>query len=487
MVRLLTKPTKSNTALASDDRTWAAALTQQWCWWQYQSQPLAAAYNWTTSDTVSMVIKVAENAAQVDTHLAYVVRVVSGDGGTIRGVIGLYHATSTEYPTSLATIATRIHSARTDGATNFSSQIGDRIIIEIGVHGVTPTLDIVRMRWGDPSATADYALTADLTTDLDPWVELSRTVVFGQIVGVGQATETDTPQIILWRPKNRSAKQTAETDSVQVMARAKYKAIGIQAENDSVFSIVPYVVKNVAVGQIGETDLSQIVGKLKQRLIGQTTETDASQVITPAKVKIVVVEQVGETELAQSLFPNKRVSVVQAVETDLSQIVGKLKSKAVAQTTEADSTQSLSILKRLPVGQVAETDLAQSVSITKKFPVGQITETDFAQDFNALKIKQIGQSQETDSAQKIVEFGALVVGQAAEADAAQTVSISKWLEIGQIVETDLAQPVSISKWIPVDQVIETDLAQVIELKPYYKSLGHNMLAGVGEGIGRGAG
>src|SRR4030067_414073 len=179
LVRLPCFTAKQNTALTQASATWAATTTQQWCWRQWQSDVLKYAYAWTTADTVSMVIKVAESAAQVDSHLAYVIRVVSGDGTVIRGVIGLYHDTSLEYPTSLAAIATRIHDARTAGATTFSSQVGDRIIIAIGHHGVTPSLALVYHNYGDPSATADYALTAGLTTDLVPWVQLSRTVEFG--------------------------------------------------------------------------------------------------------------------------------------------------------------------------------------------------------------------------------------------------------------------------------------------------------------------
>jgi hypothetical protein len=180
LVRLPCYKGKKNTALATDARTWPATTTQQWCWWQYQSLELLEAYSWTTADTVSMVIgKCGEpSALTADTHLAYVIRVVSNDGSVIRGVIGLYHATSTEFP-DVASAATRIHSARTGGATNFSSQIGDRIIIEIGLHGVTPAAVSVQMRKGDPTAVSDFALTAGLTTDLDSWVELSRTVVLG--------------------------------------------------------------------------------------------------------------------------------------------------------------------------------------------------------------------------------------------------------------------------------------------------------------------
>lgn len=191
LVRLPCFTAKQNTALATDTRLWPATATQQWCWWQFQSEPLREPYSWLATDTVSMVIgKCAETTVSGDTHLAYVVRVVSGDGSVVRGVIGLYHSTSTEYPL-VASAATRIHNARTNGATAFSSQAGDRIIIEIGLHGVTPAAENIQMRKGDPSATADFALTAGLTTDLCPWVQLSRTVAFGQPVGDAAITLPD--------------------------------------------------------------------------------------------------------------------------------------------------------------------------------------------------------------------------------------------------------------------------------------------------------
>ncbi len=180
LVRLPTFTIKQNTALATDTRTWAATSTQQWCWFQFQSKQLLEAYNWTTSDAISMVLgKCGEQATGTDTHLNYCIRVVSADGSTIRGIIGAVQASpGDEYPL-IASAATRIRNASTNGATNFSSQAGDRIIIEIGVHGVTPTASNVQHRIGDPSGTSDFALTTGLTTDLCSWVELSRTVLFG--------------------------------------------------------------------------------------------------------------------------------------------------------------------------------------------------------------------------------------------------------------------------------------------------------------------
>lgn len=178
LVRLPCFTAKQNTALATTQMTWPATLTQQWCWWQFQSEILKYGYSWTTAEVIKMVIgKCAETTTQGDTHLAYVIRIVSGDGSVIRGVIGLYHATVSEFP-AMASACTRIHN-RTNGATAFDSEPGDRIIVEIGLHGVTPAMQLIQMRIGDPSATGDFTLTAGLTTDLCPWIELAQTVEFG--------------------------------------------------------------------------------------------------------------------------------------------------------------------------------------------------------------------------------------------------------------------------------------------------------------------
>lgn len=86
LVRLPTLTTKQDTALTTSQRTWPSTATQQWAWFQFQSEQLLSAYSWTTADTVSMVLgKLAETTNGGDTHLAYIVRVVSSDGATERG------------------------------------------------------------------------------------------------------------------------------------------------------------------------------------------------------------------------------------------------------------------------------------------------------------------------------------------------------------------------------------------------------------------
>jgi hypothetical protein len=178
IARHLSLTTKSNTALTTSQLTWPATATQQWLWWQFQTDTLASGFSFLTSHTISMVIgKCAETSSGGDSHLAFSLRVVSGDGATVRGTLLLYHTTSTEFPLR-ASAATRIHSARAFTSA-VTAQAGDRLVLEIGLHGVTPAAELIDMRIGDPSATADFALTAALTTDLCPWWEVSPTLTFG--------------------------------------------------------------------------------------------------------------------------------------------------------------------------------------------------------------------------------------------------------------------------------------------------------------------
>jgi hypothetical protein len=47
-----------------------------------------------------------------------------------------------------------------------------------GILNIMVRADTVTLRFGDPTGTADFALTGDLTTDLCPWVELSANLTF---------------------------------------------------------------------------------------------------------------------------------------------------------------------------------------------------------------------------------------------------------------------------------------------------------------------
>jgi len=165
---------KANTALTTLSSVPGGTVTQQYRYGCFVSDTFNVAQ--TIAGTCSLVVgKCAETTTSGDAHLAFALRVTTGSG-THRATLATVMATSTEFPL-IASAATRIHSAI--AVTSFSAAAGDRLVLEIGVHGVTPANEIMQMRIGDPTATADFALTSGLTTDLCPWIELSQTVTFG--------------------------------------------------------------------------------------------------------------------------------------------------------------------------------------------------------------------------------------------------------------------------------------------------------------------
>ncbi len=174
----------TNTALASQAAVFLSTANRADAWRQWTSEPLTEPYSFTGSHTASLVMRCVESVAQVDAHIACVVRVVSGDGATVRGTLLSHLTASTEYAT---TASTRILSALTLSAV--SALAGDRIVVELGSYGVTPsTAGTATLRYGTPSATADFALTANLTTDLVPWLELSATPNFDTVAEAGSAS-----------------------------------------------------------------------------------------------------------------------------------------------------------------------------------------------------------------------------------------------------------------------------------------------------------
>lgn len=170
--RMPTATTKAqNSALGDFIHSFPSTATQDMCFAQWVSEPIEA-YDFLVTDTWKFVVRNVEDSLSVDANTAIAVRVVSGDGSTVRGVL-LSTATGGEFAVAAATCAGGSTCAAVSALT------GDRIVIELGAHGVTPsTAYTATMRFGDPAATADFGWTGGLTTDLCPWVELSPTLTF---------------------------------------------------------------------------------------------------------------------------------------------------------------------------------------------------------------------------------------------------------------------------------------------------------------------
>lgn len=178
---------KSNTALANGTArvTAVSGAIRDVCDTVFVSDTIAA--QTIAVGTFSAVIKTIESTSTANGWLQIFIRVISGDGTVERGVIYAGSTSTTtgvttagaenqEYP--ITTAATRIKNAI--ATTAVTSLAGDRICIELGSrYNSAATNSTFTLKYGDPSATADYALTAALTTDLCPWVELSQTLTFG--------------------------------------------------------------------------------------------------------------------------------------------------------------------------------------------------------------------------------------------------------------------------------------------------------------------
>lgn len=147
----------------------------------------------TITGTFSAVISALESATTADMWFQVMIRVLSEDGTTVRGTLYAGStATSASATTTVenaeygTTFSTRIKSAI--ALSSVAASAGDRISIEIGIRGAgTTSTDTFSHRYGDATATADFALTAALTTSLDPWVELSQTLTFMPVVSAGAA------------------------------------------------------------------------------------------------------------------------------------------------------------------------------------------------------------------------------------------------------------------------------------------------------------
>lgn len=139
---------------------------------QFVSDPLFRQRVRIDARNFSMVVgKCSEGATTANAHLAYSIRVISQDGGTVRGTLRSSFTTISEFPL-VASAATRIISA--GAVTALTVQTGDRLVLEVGIRASAPTAaGSGSIRTGFDAAS-DFALTSGLTTDLNSWCEFAQ-------------------------------------------------------------------------------------------------------------------------------------------------------------------------------------------------------------------------------------------------------------------------------------------------------------------------
>ena len=161
---------KSNTALAN--KSFSTSGAGLWSVAQFVSAPFDH-YHFTTSDYVSLVVKGHQASVRYNAALAFSLRVVSNDGSTARG--SLKDAVDGEELSNTA--CTRVIDSQTVNA--LACTAGDRLVVEVGIEiSYEDLVGCCYLAFGDPTATADFAATSGLTTDLCPWFSLSPTLTF---------------------------------------------------------------------------------------------------------------------------------------------------------------------------------------------------------------------------------------------------------------------------------------------------------------------
>lgn len=166
----LSKRKSVATALADSAAiTVPITTTQQILAYQFVSNQIFNPVRLDASVTLSMVLRGLENATTTNVFLAYVLRAFSADGLTALATLASSMTNAgTEF---VATAATRIFNAIALTAATLNQPW--RLVIDVGGHAQAPTVaGTYTYRAGNNAAT-DFALTSALTTDLNPWIELS--------------------------------------------------------------------------------------------------------------------------------------------------------------------------------------------------------------------------------------------------------------------------------------------------------------------------
>lgn len=153
----------------------------------------------TISGTFTAVFRCLESAATADLSLQVALYLISEDGTTLQSTLyGGHTSALTATVGALGEELGTTSSTRIMPSTALSSQTcvtGDRLMAMVGyrAHNTSATSFNIVMRLGD-NAASDFALTSGLTTDLNPWIELSGNLRFvappppPRMVAVGRST-----------------------------------------------------------------------------------------------------------------------------------------------------------------------------------------------------------------------------------------------------------------------------------------------------------
>lgn len=172
-VKSLMAAGSGTTLTTSANITVPITTSQQILSFQFTSLEVFRPVRLNADVTWSGVLRCSENATTNNVTICYSLRAVSADGGTFLGTIkDALSAGASEYALHASQATRIVASAAITAAITISQPF--RLVLEIGSNAAGPTAaGNFQHRIGCAAAT-DFALTTALTTDLNPWFELSH-------------------------------------------------------------------------------------------------------------------------------------------------------------------------------------------------------------------------------------------------------------------------------------------------------------------------
>lgn len=138
---------------------------------QFVSSPIDAQ---TIDGTVKLYAMAREPSAIGDVTGRLTIKVVSGDGSTVRGTLLAFgdHSPGSFFHSSLRNKVF----ADGDALSAVVAQAGDRLVVEIGASN--PSEGTIGFSFGAPSGTSDLPENETETGSLVPWIEFSDDIAF---------------------------------------------------------------------------------------------------------------------------------------------------------------------------------------------------------------------------------------------------------------------------------------------------------------------
>lgn len=170
VTRLKTVTTKIASAMTTVAFSDLLATDEDILFRQWVSDPLVA--QTIIGQTLTMQMRAIETLATNNMFVTWVVKVVSNDGGTVRGT--LVAITRDNVEVDAATLTNRSLVLATNALAILD---GDRLVFEIGTGGVATVSHDSSLRIGDADAT-DLPVNDTTTTDNSPWLEFQQVLVF---------------------------------------------------------------------------------------------------------------------------------------------------------------------------------------------------------------------------------------------------------------------------------------------------------------------